>query len=307
MAEMTERVRSIHKDLGCELTSGLKSRHAFTISARGNRAIRPLAQKWLAAAPVPDATWEYHSARPAGHRPHAEFGGLVLAEEDYLIVFRVDERLRRLDLTAFHPAYMGMPESKRLVCLSLFLCDLLGEDDAERWIGQFEATASPSTGAIGTHALLAEIEHLRGLPATTGATIIQGFDAKKRPISVVADLQMKRIDHLLQNQHGSVTIPLAGDWPPPGADLEALDTLEECLTDRLEGTATWAARTTRPGRRTIHLVAQDAAAAGEIVEAWIRENPNLHATTTWQSDPEWSFRAEWDGENEASARPTLHN
>jgi hypothetical protein len=307
LGEMGDRVKAIHRHMSCELTSGLKSRHAFCISASGNRAIRPLAERWLEAAPPPDQTWEYHSARQPGHRPHSEFKGLVIAERDYCIGLHLDKSTRRLDVAVFHPELARLPESKRLIGISLFLCDLLGEDDAERWIGKFESALLPPKGAVDANGLRGEIARLRELPVEGLHAIVWGVNAVGRPTSVLADLGLKRIDHLLDDQHVTVSIPLAAGWPPDNFELERLDKLEPQLEARLEGTAHWVARTTESGLREIHFVARDGAAASRVIEAWAAANPTLRVTTSTEADPEWRFRADWNGENEAEAKPVPQN
>jgi len=295
MAEITARLNAIHEDLGCELTSGLKARHAFCISGRGNRAIRPVAERWLEMAPAADATWEFHAARQPGRRRHDEFGDRVPAEHDYRLTFHLDPRVNRLDVTVFHPALTDLPESKRLVVISLFLSDLLGEDDAERWIGKFESAPLPLDDSVDAAGLRAEVTRLRGLPHRTRPKTIEGVDPKGRPIRVLANLKIKRIDHILEDQHGTVAIRLEGTWPPSADMLDPLDVLEDRLEHRLAGTATWVARTTKPGLRTIHFVARDKAAARHIIESWAAAHPKLNVTTNWEADPEWLFRAEWNG------------
>ena len=295
MAEITARLNAIHEDLGCELTSGLKARHAFCISGRGNRAIRPVAERWLEMAPAPDATWEFHAARQPGRRRHDEFGDRVPAEHDYRLTFHLDPRVNRLDVKVFHPALADLPESKRLVVISLFLSDLLGEDDAERWIGKFESALLPPDDSVDAAGLRAEVTRLRGLPHRTRPKTIEGVDPKGRPIRVLANLKIKRIDHILEDQHGTVAIRLEGTWPPSADMLDPLDVLEDRLEHRLAGTATWVARTTKPGLRTIHFVARDKAAARHIIESWAAAHPKLNVTTNWEADPEWLFRAEWNG------------
>jgi hypothetical protein len=301
MAEITARLNAIHEDLGCELTSGLKSRHAFCISGRGNRAIRPVAERWLAMAPAQDATWEFHAARQPGRRHHDEFGGHVLAESDYRLSFHLDARVNRLDVAVFHPELADLPESKRLVAISLFLSDLLGEDDAERWIGKFESAPLPPDDSVDAAGLRAEVTRLRALPHRARPKSIEGVDPKGRPIRVLANLKIKRIDHILEDQHGTVAIRLAGTWPHAAEVLDSLDALEDRLEHRLAETATWVARTTKPGLRTIHFVARDNAAARQIIESWAGAHPTLNVTTSWESDPEWLFRAEWNGVSEMAS------
>jgi hypothetical protein len=137
--------------------------------------------------------------------------------------------------------------------------------------------------------------------------IVYGINDRGWPSSVLQDLRLKRIDHVLEDQYLTVSIPLAAGWPPDNKTLERLDTLEPQLEARLEGTAHWVARTTESGLREIHFVARDGAAASWIIEAWAAANPTLRVTTSCEVDPEWRFRADWNGENEAEAKPVPQN
>jgi hypothetical protein len=301
--DISDRVKAVNPGFSWELTSGRKSRHAFTISAGGNRALRPLSERWLEAGPAPDDTWEYHSARQPARRPHAEFKDAPLDPAAFRIGCHFGERLWRLDVAVFHPGLEMLPESRRLIGVSLFLVDLLGEDDAERWIGTFEFAPTRPEAAVDGAGLRAEIERLRGLPMLPQTTLIQGWDLNRKPLSVLTDLRVKRIDHVLYDRHVTVKIELGGGWPPPRAELAALDELEPLLDAALAGTALWIARTTGHRRRVVHFVARDPEAARRIVDEWARPYPNLQATFAWDDDPEWAFRAAWEGENEPAARP----
>jgi hypothetical protein len=303
MSDLKARVNAISERLDLELSSGLTSRHALSVSPRGNRTLRPLTERWLEAAPPRDSTWEFHAARLPSHRSHGELGGLVLAEQDYRIALRLDDRFNRLDVSVFHPGLATLPDAKRLIAISLFLCDLIGEDEAERWIGTFESALSPADDSVGVTGLRAEISRLRDAAVQRTQTIIQGLDNQGQPLSVLADLGMKRIDHVLYDQHVTISIRLEPGWPPPQSKLQQLDVNEEALEASLGHTALWVARTTEPGLREIHLVARDGVAACRLIGEWAASNQVLHATTRWEPDPEWGFRADWGGLNEARAKP----
>lgn len=307
MSDLKARLVAIHEHLDLELSQGLTSRHALSVSPRGNRTLRPLTERWLEAAPPRDATWEFHAARLPSRRSHSELKGLVIAEQDYRIALHHDERFNRLDVSAFHPVLATLPDEKRLIAISLFLCDLIGEDEAERWIGTFESVLSPADDSVGVTGLRAEISRLRESTVEPTRTIIQGLDVKGQPLSVLADLGMKRIDHVLCDQHVTISVRLEPGWPPPDSQLQQLDFHETALEDSLGGAALWVARTTEPGLREVHFVSRDGVAVCRAIEDWGASNHVLGATTRWEVDPEWRFRGDWGGLNEAKAKPQPRN
>ena len=295
VGEISDRVKAIDPRLAWELGPGLKARHAFTLSSEGNSEIRPLAQRWLAAAPEPDATWEYHPARLPDTGFDLQIEGRTLARHDYRLALHVDDNRRRVDVEVFHPGHAAMIEEQRLMSMFLFLDHLLGEDDVERWLGQIQLAAAEPAASERAESLLEEVEKLRAMPTDSAFTVMQGVDAKGQPTFATVNLAIKRIDHLFADLHGAISVRLTSGWPPSPAEFERLDAAEDDLLARIEEAAIWIGRVTKPGSRVIHLVAEDRAAAEKAVEAWRKNNPDVPATAVWRSDPKWTFRSEWGG------------
>jgi len=295
IGEITAHVNAIDSGMAWELGPGLTARHAFTLSSEGNIALRPLAQRWLMAAPEPDASWEYHPARLPDSGFDLQIEGRALATDDYRLGMHVDETRRRVDVEIFHPQHAEMPEGQRLMSIFLFLDHLLGEDDVERWLGRIQLAPEEPAASERAESLLEEVERLRAMPADTAFTVMQGVDAKGQPVFATVNLAIKRIDHLFADRHAAITIRLTTGWPPSPAEFERLEGAEDDLLARIEGTAIWIGRVTKPGVRVVHLIAEDGAAAEKAVEAWRKSNPDVPATAAWETDPKWTFRSEWGG------------
>lgn len=144
--EFSRQVRGVDPRLAWELAPGTRARHALIVSPEGNPALRPVALRWLADAPEPDETWEYHAARQPGPLRILEIGGqrfdlsAVRASADW------DDTRELLDVRIWHPGFsMTAPALQNQVAM-LFLDNLLG-DDVERWIGAM-TVAEPDSESV---------------------------------------------------------------------------------------------------------------------------------------------------------------
>lgn len=111
--------------------------HRLTVSASGVDEVRPAAERWLRAAPAPDATWEYRASQEADAR--AMSSTLEIAGHEVglaLTRFRVDlvEADFRVHVGVYHPAFAGMAGDVQTRITYLVLDWVLGEDDVERWV-----------------------------------------------------------------------------------------------------------------------------------------------------------------------------
>src|SRR5437762_1594245 len=70
VADISRAVEGIHRGMAWELAPGQQAQHAFCISPEGNAELRQAALRWLASAPPPDATWEYHASKQAASSPN---------------------------------------------------------------------------------------------------------------------------------------------------------------------------------------------------------------------------------------------
>lgn len=288
-------VKAIDADLDWELGKGLSAAHYLCLSAKGDVIKRAVTERWLAAAPDADATFEYHAARPGGgYQPgqSIRIGDLDLAFADFRFALERDEPRRRLHVAAWHPRFAGAPED--LVVTATFICldAVLGEDAVERWLGAIEVAEGASAEATDFPGLVAAVEAATRLE--DGFSLLQGQEPDGSPIFVVARLGLKRLDHLAFDRHLEVTIPLAAPTPqglPSEAEGERLEAAEDTLVARLGDGCVYIGRETSQGRRRLHFhVAEGPAHA--LAKAWASDQP-WPVELGYRLDPAWDILHRW--------------
>jgi hypothetical protein len=74
----------------------------------------------------------------------------------------------------------------------------------------------------------------------------------------------------------------------PSGDLRE----EDDLVARFEGVAVYAGRTTRPGMRTMHFVAEDLERVRATIDAWALDLPPRRIKVNFAHDIDWTFRTD---------------
>jgi hypothetical protein len=294
--EISRAVSSIHPEMAWELAPGASAQHAFCISPEGRADLRPVALRWLETAPPADATWQYHASRqPREALARLEIAGAQLDLGEMRTIANWDASTRRLHVRLWHPQFEGIPPGVRLQVAFLFLDNLLGEDDVERWIGQVDLLDAPSGGRT-PHEVREEIERHRSEPGGDENWILGQFDGPDGPIIVLANAALKRIDHPFADQHVSIAIVLEGEpGLPDDAEAAQLNAEEDDLVARFDGIATYAGRTTRPGVRTLHFVAEDLERVRATIDAWaldLPDDPPRRIKVNFTHDVDWAYRSE---------------
>lgn len=152
--ELNRRVMAINDELAWHFSAGSQSEHRLTVSAGGQAEFRPLAERWLRAAPAADGTWEFR----AGQEPQPDaLSSTIEIGDERVDLSRTGFRVRpdldrmRVDVGVYHPQFRDVPEAARMQISFLVLDWLLGEDDVERWLGEIEAlTVAPPTSSEGS-------------------------------------------------------------------------------------------------------------------------------------------------------------
>jgi hypothetical protein len=297
--DITRAVHSIHPAMAWELGPGKTAQHAFCISPEGNAEVRQAALRWLASAPPADATWEYHASKQASPR----LMGLEVAKwrfdlEEMRAISSWDASRRRVDVRLWHPGFADAPEEIRLQAGFLFLDNLLGEDEVERWIGQIDLLDAPTGGRTPAE-LKAEIERRRTEPAETWV-LGQRTQADGSGAIVVADAGLKRIDHPFADHHVTIEVLFGADRMPTDAEATMLNEEEDDLLRRLGEVAIYAGRMTELGKRTMHFVAEDPDLMRPAIDGWAQEMPDTlsdglpprRLKINFQEDMDWSFQRE---------------
>ena len=161
----------------------------------------------------------------------------------------------------------GLPSEVKGQIAFLFLDNLVGEDDVERWTGAIDADPEAASG-ITPDELRDEIRtaggvvHRRAVGAAsrpaTGGTI---------PVLVRLHSSLKRIDHPYASHHLQVVLERGFDAASDTAEREAIDAAEGELAPALAGVAVEAAHITDRRRRVTHFVCEDGDRALEIAQA----------------------------------------
>jgi hypothetical protein len=299
VADISRAVEGVQRGMAWELGQGAGARHAFCVSPEGNPELRQAALRWLASAPPADETWEYHASR----QPSAALQGLDIGDqrfdlEEMRTIASWDPARRRLDVRVWHPRFEGAPEQTRVQVAFLFLDNLLGEDDVERWVGQIDLLEAPS-GGLTPAELRAEVErHKQDADGNDSWVLGGGTRPDGSRVVVLAHAGLKRIDHPFADHHVTIAIVFGGDRMPNDSEAERLNEWEDDFLGRIGEAAVYAGRETEPGIRTLHLVAVDPEALRPAIDAWAETLPDWFADgypqmrlkVNFERDMDWSFQ-----------------
>jgi hypothetical protein len=292
--ELNRRVTAIHPDLQWEFSHGARSRHALIVSPGGNATVRAAAAHWLAEAPAPDASWEYHRSRQAD--PHAlsaifESDGHRIDLDDLQFEFTVDSDRRVVHVTTYHPGFGDIPDGLRASITYLALDWLLGEDAVEIWVGAVEWSttplAEPRPGADLT-AVVAELSSPRDEPMWTIAT---GRDPSGAPLVAVMQLPLRSARWPQYDTHVAVMLPyrVANDGGlPVGESLDALRRFEDDLTAEVDVHGQLVAHESGRSRRILHYYVDGAGIAVRTIQQRLTGWREGRATAKPAYDPEFA-------------------
>ena len=289
--DISRAVRTIDPAMAWELAPGRTAEHAFCVSPEGNPELRQAALRWLATAPPADSTWEYHASRqPSAALQSLEVGGFRVELSEMRAISSWDVSRRRVDVRLWHPMFPQLPDPIRLQVGFLFLDNLLGEEDVERWVGQIDLLEAP-TGGRTPDELRAEILRRRDEPGGDETWVLATLGDPGRATIVLADAALKRIDHPWADHHVEIGVVLEGPGGlPDDAEAAVLNAEEDDLIGRLEDVAVYAGRTTTPGLRAMHFVAQDPEAMKPAIDAWAEPLPPRRIKVNVQHDVGWEFQ-----------------
>jgi hypothetical protein len=292
-AEISAEVNKVHPSLAWELGKGASSEHAFVVSCEGNPELRPIALRWAAAAPPPDATWEYHPSRQPGPPQVLEIRGVRVPFSEMRAIASWDEARETLDVRLWHPAFEGLPTEVKAQVSFLFLDNLVGEDDVERWIGAIDADPEGQSG-MSADELRDEIRGRAASSTGENWALIEGTDARGDPVLVRLNSSLKRIDHPYAGEHLQVTLDRGFDQGTPALTRE-IAAAEEELEAALRSVAVEAAHITDRRRRVTHFVTAEGERARGIAEEWAGRYGQWGPSVTLEPDPTWSFRKAYGG------------
>lgn len=293
--QMNAHVAAIGSDLDWELGKGLESEHHLCLSAKGDPVGRLLTERWLARGPGRDATWEYHAARQAAPPGMSlEIAGHAIELEDFVFTIEEDESREVLDIVGYHPSYPNIEdEDLRARMMFIALDQALGEDGVERWIGSVGVSQEEVEDGVSLQELRDAVAELVESATHDRWAVLRG-GSDEQPVFVSANLAAKRIDNLERDVHLVVGFPLANPTDKgltTDEEANALNDIEDDLTDRFGEHALYLGRRTTAGRRELHFRVQEGGPAGTVVDAWAKQHPSYVFETEMKLDPRWELHA----------------
>jgi hypothetical protein len=253
--EISARVDAIHPDMQWELSQGTLAAHALVVSPGGNPALRAAAARWLAAAPAPDATWEFHD----GRQRSSSFDDFSLRMDDqalemrelrFGIISRGDEP-HSIDVTVHHPLFVHLTDDLRTQITYLALDWALGENGVEVWVGMVEPMTTMPPNAKTVYELRAVVDAMIDRHREPRWTMLSGQVAGEDLMATVQQpLRSARWPRF--DTHVALVLPYAGLGFPDEQSLQALRSFEDGLEPLLGIDGELIAHETRPGQRTLH-------------------------------------------------------
>lgn len=289
---ISSQVDALHPDLQWELTPGGSAKHALVVTSGGTPELRPLAERWVRAAPPADEIWEYHPARMPDRfamDTKLEFGPHALELAQAEVGITIDDERQLVDVLIYHPVLGQMPDDARGQVTFLLLDWLLGEDGVERWIGGIESVTERPPDALPVDALVETVESLARRNPDEEWALLEGRADDGSVVLVTARRPLKRIDHPLLDQHITVTVSYSERnraGLPEREALVRLRAVEDELIARLGEHAVLAAVETVDGMRTFHLYADSHdPTARERVARWAEATRDARIEVA--ADPGW--------------------
>lgn len=286
-------VSAIHPQLAWEHAKGLSAVNALVVTSEGNRALRSTAERWLRAAPAPDAEWEFHPARQADLTPFRfslGLDGVELPLGDVRVAFEVDRERQLVDVVVHHPLLGRLGNDKQLTFKFLVLDWLLGEDGVERWLGGIDASVEPPPGAGRPEELLAAVDELARLGVDTDWVVLEAQTEDGLPVVAAAMAHLKPIDYPLFDLHVAIELTYANrnaGLLPEAESSEAMNALEAELEERLGGHGLVVAHEAVGGVRTTHVYADAERDALELARG-LAAGWGEGETGVWEAfDPAW--------------------
>lgn len=289
--ELNRLVTAIHPNLTWHFGPGAGSQHRLTVSAGGVAEVRPAAERWLRAAPVPDSTWEFRSSQE--REPNAltavlDIAGSKLDLSETAFRIEPDEGALRVHIGLHHPAFPQIPQQAQMQVAYLLLDWLLGEDDVERWVGEVKALTSPPSPSGKPADVVSAVDQFAAARKPDEWTLAQFADREGVPGLAAFQRGLRWIDYPTFDRHQVITTPYPSQengLPADGATLDGLRELQNELESIVVHRGILVAYESHRGARTYHVYTDG---EDQNVDAAIRDwATRRRISVTAEPDPAW--------------------
>lgn len=304
------RVQLLHRNMSWEVAPGAQAQHRLTLRPFADPDLREVARLWLAAAPPPDAIWEFGSGRPPD--PALESFRLLSVDGELVAVERLDllEDLRedglsvetielaemrvsptwdpdreRVNVSYWHPVIASLDAEAAEEIAPPAIAGLLGDEVALRWLGEMtldrHLTGGLALGQLGTW--IAE----RSATATGQRWVTERRrDQRGRHVAVRFNAAQKSMD-LPARSAGLAVVLQRGTADVEGPDPEtAMEPLRD-LVANLDGDSVRLVEVSEATRLSVYFVSADPRADRRAANAWERRHPNADADVEMERRPKW--------------------
>ncbi|TDE08236.1 hypothetical protein [Jiangella asiatica] len=295
IALLRPAIAAIDPSLNWELARSTTKRFTLVVSSGGKAELRALAERWALAAPD-DPDVEFAPVRRADP---SLFESAVMKVDDYDVELRelvagtrVDVQHGVLDVVIHHPLFPLLDREHRLSVAFLGLDAALGEDDAERWIGEVEVSADAPIDAIPVAVLGTVVDQLR--PAGGQWAVLRGT-SRSGPIVALVRRPLDRVERPLADTHVAVVLDyeaMPDGQPREPAIVDEAEKLGEQVLAELGGDGPrviHVGRVTGGGQIVVHYYVDglevDASRVGPVLEGW------THGTAAVQARPDPGWKA----------------
>lgn len=278
---LTGLADAVNPGLEWDILPGREARHALCLSAAADLALRGLTERWLKAAPPANEMWEFHPARISLPLENIVIGETEIDPEDAAACVTVDSRTETLEVIVCHSRFAGMDETLQLQAAFRMLDDLLGEDDAEKWLGSVETAPRPPGPSLPFPEVAERAAELAAAATGEKWDIIPEYDGEEWVNDLHINRALKRVDHLEMTALAIINL----ETPNPDRSGPAAQ-LERELSGILGPRGMFFARAYYEDYTVLYAYLHPTAAA-EIREAAARNS--LVYQTTVQPDETWNI------------------
>ncbi len=218
--EVSAKVDELLPGLAWVFGPGPDGGHSFTFSGEGVLHHQLLSLYCVSRAPQLHGWTFYPSRQPNFTEGFViDIGGHKFDPKEFWITPAINQESKKLDIVAWHPLLIHLPENDRMRPLFLFLDEFLGEFGTGQWIGTIDLSDSRLADAIPLNELPSFIGKVAGdtgwkkLPPGEEATLYrlqQPHDRFPRGDIIIGTTMHPRLLNEYLRASGALPDPLAG-------------------------------------------------------------------------------------------------